>query len=142
VTPWLVDTGPVVAYLDPDDPMHERASAAFDSESRTLWTTMPVITEAMYLLRTSPAACANLVGFLRDCRANIEAFSSFEELDRVVALMAKYRDLPMDFADASVVALAERLEIYDVLTTDERGFRVFRTARNKWFHLVLDGFSG
>ena len=52
--------------------------------------------------------------------------------------MEKYRDIPMDYADATLILLAERLEVFDLLTLDRRGFSVFRSSRRKPFSLVLD----
>jgi hypothetical protein len=51
--------------------------------------------------------------------------------------MEKYSDTPMDFADATLVGLAQELEIDRVLTLDERGFRAYRHGRNRHFRLVL-----
>ena len=52
--------------------------------------------------------------------------------------MEKYADLPMDYPDATLVLLAERLEVFDVLTLDRRGFKVYRSTKGKRFALVLD----
>jgi predicted nucleic acid-binding protein len=52
--------------------------------------------------------------------------------------MEKYADLPMDYADATLVLLAERLGVFDLLTLDRRGFTVFRSSRGQHFSLVLD----
>lgn len=51
--------------------------------------------------------------------------------------MEKYADLPMDYADATLVLLAERLGVFDVLTLDRRGFTVYRSTQGKHFTLVL-----
>jgi predicted nucleic acid-binding protein len=51
-----------------------------------------------------------------------------DDLPRITALMAKYRDLPMDLADAALVRLAERERIRHVFTLDQRDFRVYRPA--------------
>ena len=66
--------------------------------------------------------------------------SGWEELQRAVALMEKYADVPMDFADATLVLLAEKSGVREILTTDESGFRTFRIHRRQGFHLVLDDF--
>ena len=139
---WLVDTGPLVAYLDERDPWHDRVSVVFDSDPAVLWTTMPIITETMYFLRTAVEACSEFVGFLRDAHMKVEAFSSLDELNRAAVLMKKYRDVPMDFADASLVVLAEKIGVRDILTIDRRGFRAFRVHGRQAFHLVLDDFPG
>jgi hypothetical protein len=54
------------------------------------------------------------------------------------ALMKKYADTPMDFADATLVGAADQLGIVDVLTLDRRGFSTYRTSKGKRFRLVLD----
>lgn len=52
--------------------------------------------------------------------------------------MEKYADTPMDFADATLVLLAEALEVYEVFTLDRRGFSTYRTRERRAFRLVLD----
>jgi hypothetical protein len=53
-------------------------------------------------------------------------------------LMERYADTPMDFADATLVLLAEALGVFDVLALDRRGFSTYRTAGGRPFRLVLD----
>jgi len=60
------------------------------------------------------------------------------ELDAAVALMEKYADTPMDFADATLVLLAEALDVHDILTLDRSGFSTFRTRPGRALRLVLD----
>jgi predicted nucleic acid-binding protein len=52
--------------------------------------------------------------------------------------MEKYRNLPMDYADATLVDLAGRIHIHDICTLDRRGFSTYRTRTGKHFKLVLD----
>jgi predicted nucleic acid-binding protein len=54
-------------------------------------------------------------------------------------MMERYRDTPMDFADATLVLVADVLEIFDILTLDRRGFATYRTGTGRGFRLVLDG---
>lgn len=138
----LMDTGAYVAYLDTDDPWHDRMSAAIATVTVPMWTTMPVVTEAMFYLIQCPGGVEDLVTFLDETGTNIAAFSQVDALRRATVLMGKYRDIPMDFADASLVCLADELNVRDILTVDERGFRVFRMQGRKAFHLVLDDFPG
>jgi predicted nucleic acid-binding protein len=51
--------------------------------------------------------------------------------------MEKYANIPMDYADATLVLLAERLDIFEILTLDYRGFNVFRSSRGRSFSMVL-----
>lgn len=139
---WLVDTGPLVAFFDESDMDHDRVLPVFRTPPAVLWTTMPVITETMYFMRHSPNARTALLEFLRKTRMRIESCSSLEELERCAALMSKYRSFPMDYADASLVMLAEKIGVFDIVTVDERGFRAFKTRTRQAFHLVLDDFPG
>ena len=59
-------------------------------------------------------------------------------LRSAVALMRKYTDTPMDFADASLVLLGEKTSVRDILTLDRRGFSTYRTSTGKPFRRVLD----
>jgi len=138
---WLVDTGPLVAYLDSRDPAHGEVGACLDGFTGGLATTSAVITEAMHFLspaKTGPRLLADLVrasgiGVFDLCRP--------PELDAAAALMEKYADTPMDFADATLVLLAEALGQNEILTLDRRGFSAFRTRRGRPFRRVLDGRS-
>jgi hypothetical protein len=60
------------------------------------------------------------------------------EIQTAATLMQKFATVPMDFADATLVLLADALSVRDVLTLDRRGFRVFRDLRRRPFRLVLD----
>jgi predicted nucleic acid-binding protein len=87
-------------------------------------TILPVLTEALYLLdfsRTAVEAVFDLVetGALKVLPIGLD------DLVRVRELMAKYSDIPMDFADACLVRVAEREAVVHVFTVDRRGFTVF-----------------
>jgi predicted nucleic acid-binding protein len=60
------------------------------------------------------------------------------ELHEAAALMEKYADTPMDFADATLVLLAEALDVHQIVTLDRRGFTTYRTRRRRHLRLVLD----
>jgi len=138
VKSWLLDTGPLVAYLDAGETSHPEVSACLDGFSGRLFTTSAVITEAMYLVSASPEGPSLLVEFLTVGDVGVVDFSQPSELHDAVALMEKYSDTPMDYADATLVLLAERLETRHILTLDRRGFSAFRTRRGNAFSLVLD----
>jgi hypothetical protein len=135
---WLVDTGPLVAYLDSRDPAHGEVAERLQAFTGGLATTNAVLTEAMHLVsqaRDGPRLLAELVR-----ASGIAVFDLCQptELDAAAALMEKYADTPMDFADATLVLLAEALGHYEILTLDRRGFSVFRTRRGRPFRRVLD----
>jgi predicted nucleic acid-binding protein len=135
---WLLDTGPLVAYLDRTDKDHAAVVPRLDSFSGQLVTTSAVISEAMYFVAGVRSGPALLAEFVAASGLRVHDFSEARELGEAARRMEKYADLPMDYADATLVLLAERLGVYDLLTLDRRGFNVFRSSRGKRFSLVLD----
>lgn len=135
---WLLDTGPVIAFLDARETEHERVVAAFESFRGWLVTTSAVVVESMHFLGRVPSGAALLVEFLLASRTEIHECTSPAALTEAAELMAEYADTPMDFADATLVLLGERLRADAVCTLDRRGFRTYRTRRQKAFRLVLD----
>jgi predicted nucleic acid-binding protein len=131
----LVDAGPLVAVLDRSDPHHAVCLETLQTIRDPLVTVWPAMTEAMYLLRFSWDAQAalwemletNAVGLLSLDRADIS---------RIKELMRKYRDLPMDLADATLVRVAEREKLRRIFTTDRRDFEVYRPARMGRFSIL------
>ena len=135
--PWLIDTGPLVAYLDARDSQHAIVTACLDGFTGKLHTTAAVVTEAMHLVGSDPDGPELLADFLESSQAEIHECTKLFILKRATALMRKYRDTPMDFADATLIGLAEELRTTDICTLDRRGFAIYRTSTGKRFHLVL-----
>ncbi len=137
VKAWLIDTGPLVAYVDAADPAHRRVVDCLDEFSGRLHTTAAVVTEAMHLVSEHSDGPDVLVDFLNTSGTEVEALMQAAQLRAAVALMKKYRDTPMDFADATLVLRADELGFTEILTLDRRGFSTYRTARGQGFRLVL-----
>jgi uncharacterized protein len=135
---WLLDTGPLVAVLNRRDPQHPRCATALAAFSGNLLTTGAVVTEAMYFLGSLPDGAATLAGFLDEAQVDIRDCFGSAQLFAAAALMTRYADLPMDFADATLVLLANELGAGDILTLDERGFRTYRFRGTRRFNLALD----
>ena len=74
---------------------------------------------------------------LDESKTEIHECTKLSDLKRATALMRKYRDTPMDFADATLVLMAEELRTTDICTLDRRGFWIYRTSAGKRFNLVL-----
>ena len=132
----LCDTGPMVALIDAGDKNHAACVAALPSLASPLLTTWPCLTEAMYLLgqyggHRDQDKLWNLVdqGIIT-LHANSES-----ERKRMRFLMQQYKDTPMDFADASLVAAAETLNQSRIFTTDS-DFHVYRISGKKAFQVV------
>ena len=131
----LADTGPLVALIARDDGDHQLVDAYLRSAPVTLLTTWPVLTEAWHLLPGN-----GRIGLMQWVhKGGIQIHEFDDGADGVLlALLEKYRDLPMDLADASLVLLAMKTGLFDVLTLDRRDFSTYRLPGNKRFHLVLD----
>jgi predicted nucleic acid-binding protein len=138
VKTWLVDTGPLVAYLDAGDRSHAKVAARLDDFSGALATSGAVITETMHLLAVSRAGPRTLAGFVAASGMAVYDLCQPLELHEAVVLMEKYSDTPMDFADATLVLLAEGLNVREILTLDRRGFSTYRNRQGRYFQLVLD----
>lgn len=121
----LLDTGPLVALLNADDRDHRRCARWLEAFEGLLISTEAVLTEATHLLGRDRAAQLAVVAFF-ERRAGVLVPMTLPSLRRCRALMERYGNVPMDFADASLVTLAEELDIRDVATLDRRGFRAYR----------------
>jgi uncharacterized protein len=138
VSAWLLDTGPLVAVLNRRDPHHARCAAALGSFAGVVVTTGAVVTEAMHFVSAASEGASALIDFLDEAQVDIRDCFSTSELHAAAKLMRKYRDTPMDFADATLVLLADELGHGNILTLDERGFRTYRFRGTRRFELVLD----
>jgi predicted nucleic acid-binding protein len=128
----LLDTGALVALLDISEKNHERCVSFFETFSGKIITTEPVLTETLYLLGSSVKAQKTCIEFILKGGATLVPQSP-ESLSRAIILMEKYKDIPMDFADATLVVLAEEMGIDEVFTLDIRGFSVYRIHGRKAF---------
>jgi len=124
----LVDAGPLVALLDRSDPHHGACVDTLRSIRDPLVTVWPAFTEAMYLLRVLWEAQDALWEMVESGALRILVLDE-GDVSRMKELMRKYRDLPMDLADAALVRVAEREKLRRIFTLDRRDFQVYRPAR-------------
>ena len=135
---WLIDTGPLVAYLDAADPAHEPVADVLGGFTGRLCTTSAVVTEAMHFVGPHPGGPSLLAAFALESGLLVYDCAQPRQLREAAALMERYADTPMDFADATLVLLAEQLRVLDVATLDRRGFSTYRTRQRRGFRLVID----
>jgi predicted nucleic acid-binding protein len=133
----LTDTGPLVALVNRKDPNHAVCVAAAKGlPAGPLITTWPSFTEAMYLLyRAGGYAGQSALWQLRTGGRLALHDLSADEVDRMAVLMHKYQDTPMDLADASLVAAAERLRAKRIFSLDS-DFRIYRLADGSILEIV------
>lgn len=121
----LVDTGPIIGLFDPLDPFHKRSVKLLQQIHEPLYSTLPVLTEAFYMLNPGSLGADNLRSFV--IRGGLSIWPMDEKpLLRAFELMKKYADHPMDLADASLVSAAEALRIRRVFTIDRDDFETYR----------------
>lgn len=131
----LLDTGAFVALVDRSEKRHADCVAALENWTGPIVTTEPVLTETLYLVGPTWRAQETCLEFF--LRGAFLLFpSSQNSLRRVASLMKKYNDLPMDLADATLVALGEELGTNHVFTLDRRGFSTFRTHGTRPFQII------
>lgn len=126
----VVDSGPLIALFDRSDAHHSRAVQLVKSLSGRLVTNFAVVTEVVYMLDFSPQAQRDFLFWAE--RSLILDTGTGADLPRIRALLDKYADLPADFADASLVALCERLGSTVVASVDS-DFTVYRTQDRRAF---------
>lgn len=131
----ILDTGPWVALIDRSETMHEKTVAWLREFEGNLYSTEAVLTEVLFLLDFSVRAQGSAIDFVTRSVVDLVP-SSPESLAAVKRLMRKHSDLPMDYAAATIVALAMETGIDQVATFDRRDFSVYRLTRNKVFTLL------
>jgi predicted nucleic acid-binding protein len=135
IGPVLVDTGPIVAILSETDAHHHACVDQLRHMEGPLLTCWPVITEAAWLLRSYPQAIARLLSSFN--RRPFELLPLSEaDLPGIAGVLARYRSLGIQLADASLVHLANREGVEIIFTLDRRDFAVLRRARGKKFRVV------
>lgn len=120
----IVDSGPLIAFLVVDDAHHGWARERFERLSGPFLTCEPVLTETFHLLRRVPGGAERMFDLLG--RGLLEVpFDAMRELRSLRKLMLKYSDLPMSFADACLVRMAEIHKGAKVFSVDGQ-FRIYR----------------
>ena len=126
-----MDTGPWVAFIDRSESRHSECVAWFRQFEGKIYSTEAVLTEVLYLLHFSSKAQSAAIDFILNAAITIVP-SCIESLRRVKALMEKYKDIPMDYADATLVSLAEDLSLHHIATFDSH-FEIYRLPSKKTF---------
>jgi predicted nucleic acid-binding protein len=133
----LVDTGPLYAIADRDDDWHDRTVRFLEANRDDLVVPVSVLPEAAYLLlnHLGPAAERQLVQSVLRGEFTVEELTH-ADYQRTLELLRRYESARFGFVDASVMALAERLNIQRIMTTDRRDFSIVRPRHCKVFDLL------
>lgn len=131
----IIDTGAIVAILDADERWHSPCLAALSHMQMPLLTTEAVLTELFHLIAARSLSMDKTWKFVRSGAITVRPLSDDFLLD-LHALMTRYRDRPMDFADATLVHLAARESLSLILTVDHDDFETYRIAGRKRFTIL------
>ncbi|MBL1259871.1 MAG: PIN domain-containing protein [Thiotrichaceae bacterium] len=127
----LIDSGPLIALFDRSDKYHQASTAFIKNNRAELITTLASITEVLHLLDFSRNAQADFLSWVDAGAITVESIT-VDDFQKIRALIIKYSDLPMDFADACLVFLGEKMNVSKVATID-RDFDVYRLKGKRSF---------
>ena len=131
----LIDTGAVLALLDHDDRWHQPCVAAFEKLHLPLLTSEAVLTELFHLVGDRRRDVEAAWKFVLSGAVTIGTIGD-TELTAIHRLMERYQDRPMDFADATLVYLAERESLNRILTVDHNDFETYRIHGRRRFRIA------
>lgn len=135
----LLDTGPLVASLNGHDSNHQWAKSQWSEINPPFLTCESVISEACFLLNDVEGAGQAVVDLLRRQIIIVE-FRLSEHLEPVSRLMKKYSDVPMSFADACLVRMAEQFHDSAIFTLDS-DFKLYRKHGRQVIPLIIPSVS-
>ena len=131
----LADTGGLLAYLDRADRWHDACRSAFSAFRLPLVTSTAVLTELFHLVGDDRRERQIAWEFVRSGVLTVATLSD-RDLPGLEILMRRYHDRPMDFADATLVHLAERESLSTVFTVDHDDFETYRIGARKRFRIL------
>jgi len=131
----LIDTGAILALLDADDRWHDRCREAFTSLRLPLATTGAVLAEVFHLLGDNQRDVAAAWRFVRSGAVTLLSITDADSA-ALEELMKRYRNRPMDFADATLVRVAEREAVSTILTIDHNDFETYRIGKRTRFRIA------
>ena len=130
----ILDTGPWVALIDRSESKHDACMRWLRGYRGKLYSTEAVLTEVLYLLNFSSKAQAAAIDFVLESVVEIVPLS-IESLRTSRELIEKYADLPMDYADATIVGLAMDSGMNTTVTLDRKDFSIYR-IKNRPFVIM------
>ena len=132
----LIDTGPLVTLFNKREDHYEACSEQAKTLPGRLFTCLPVLTEACYLLNRQDSRLVDLL--LASCRDGVYQILPIDasDFDAIRTIRNKYADIAPDIADVTLIRLAEREKITHIFTLDRRDFGIYRTQSNQAFELL------
>lgn len=136
----LLDSSGLLAAIDSHERDHRAAVAALEAAEPPLLLSPFVLAELDYFLATRVGSSAE-IALLEEVTAGVYQLEKFDraDVDAALKLVRRYQSIDLGLADASIVVLADRHDVSDVLTLDERHFRTVRRSTGQAFRLLPGG---
>ena len=131
----IIDTGPIVAFLNRADFYHEWALRQFSELIPPFYTCESVISETCFLLRNTENGQKNIIKLLERELIQI-SFNLKEEISTIMTLMKKYDDIPMSLAEACLVRMSEQISDSTICTLDS-DFRIYRKEKRNVIPVIM-----
>lgn len=131
----LLDTGAILAILRPHDRWHRPCTEAVSQLRLPLLTSEAVLTELFHLVGSEAHKVATAWNFVRSGALMLGSIAD-ADLPSLSRLMHQYHDRPMDFADATLVHLAQRESLTTILTVNVSDFQTYRIGGRKSFRIL------
>jgi len=131
----IIDTGPIVAFLNRADFYHEWALRQFSELIPPFYTCESVISKTCFLLRNTENGQKNILKLLERELIQI-SFNLKEEISTIMSLMKKYNDIPMSLADACLVRMSEQISDSTICTLDS-DFRIYRKEKRNIIPVIM-----
>jgi len=131
----IIDTGPLVAFLNKLDKYHEWALMQFAQLKPPFFTCESVISEVCFLLRHSEKGAQNTLSMIERNLLQIP-FNIETEINTVKLLLKKYNDIPMSLADACLVRMSEQISESVIFTIDS-DFKIYRKDSRKIIPVIM-----
>ena len=134
---YLLDSGFLYGFIDEADEHHEAVSEVFGKIREPIILPVPAITEVAYFVSKNlgVAALAKFLDEISETDFILETPTA-EDYKRAAEILRTYNDANLDFVDALIVAIAERLNITKILTIDRRHFGIFKPSHCEAFEIL------
>ena len=132
----LVDSGPLIALFHEKDKFHKKVVEIIKSKHIQLITTWSVITEVFYFLSSYKEKTDNFLEWIERGGLIISELQ-FSDIKLLRKRIQKYSNFPMDLADATLVIIAEKESIYQILSIDS-DFQIYKMSNGKFLENILD----
>lgn len=131
----LIDAGPIIALFNKNDKYYKKIAEFLKRYRGELISTWPVITEVSHMLGFSVQAQIDFLTWVHLGGIVVKTIEK-EDIGRIIDLAGKYYDVPMDLADASLVVLAEKFNIKEIITIDS-DYYIYRTINKEMIENIF-----